>query len=88
MGDIHRQSITMSTETVLDRAPEIIVELRYSADDINDSDISAWNTLASVPAVKNHRVMLLTGEEFVVPGPRVGDATRRLAAALHPEMKW
>jgi iron complex transport system substrate-binding protein len=88
MGDIHRQSITMSTETVLDRAPEIIVELRYSADDINDSDISAWNTLASVPAVKNRRVILLTGEEFVVPGPRVGDATRRLAAALHPEIRW
>jgi len=88
MGDIHRQSITMSIETVLDRAPEVIVELRYSADDINDSDISAWNTLASVPAVKNHRVILLTGEEFVVPGPRVGDATRKLAAALHPELKW
>ncbi len=88
MGDIHRQSVTMSTEMVLDRAPEIIVELRYSADDINDSDISAWNTLASVPAVKNRRVILLTGEEFVVPGPRVGEATRKLAMALHPELKW
>jgi iron complex transport system substrate-binding protein len=88
MGDLHRQSVTMSTEMVLDRAPEVIVELRYSADDINDSDISAWNTLASVPAVKNRRVILLTGEEFVVPGPRVADATRRLAAALHPELRW
>ncbi len=88
IGDIHRQSVTMSTEMVLDRAPEIIVELRYSADDINDSDISAWNTLASVPAVKNRRVILLTGEEFVVPGPRVAEATRRLAQALHPEVRW
>ena len=88
MADIHRQSVTMSTETVLDRAPEIIVELRYSADDINDSDISAWNRLASVPAVRNHRVILLTGEEFVVPGPRVAEATRKLAAALHPGLKW
>jgi len=33
-------------------------------------------------------VILLTGEEFVVPGPRVADATRRLAAAIHPELKW
>jgi len=87
MGDIHRQSVTMSTEMVLDRSPEVIVELRYSKDDINDSDISAWNRLASVPAVRNRRVILLSGEEFVVPGPRVGDATRRLAAALHPELR-
>ena len=88
MGDIHRQSVLMSTEMVLDRAPEVIIELRYERDDVNDADIGAWNTLASVPAVRNHRVILLTGEEFVVPGPRVGQATRRLAAAIHPEMKW
>jgi hypothetical protein len=31
---------------------------------------------------------VLTGEEFVVPGPRVGDATRRLATVLHPELHW
>jgi iron complex transport system substrate-binding protein len=88
MGDVHRQSVMMSTEMLLDRAPEVIVELRYSADDIKDSDVSAWNRLASVPAVKNHRVILLTGEEFVVPGPRVGEATRKLAAAIHPELQW
>jgi iron complex transport system substrate-binding protein len=88
MADVRRQGIQMSTEMVLDRAPEVIVELRYSPEDISSADMSAWNRLASVPAVKNHRVILLTGEEFVVPGPRVGDATRRLAAALHPELKW
>src|SRR5215475_1934328 len=88
MGDVHRQGIQMSTEMVLDRAPEVIVELRYSPDDVRSADMSAWNRLSSVPAVKNHRVILLTGEEFVVPGPRVGAATRRLAAALHPELKW
>jgi len=88
MGDVHRQGIQMSTEMVLDRAPEIIVELRYSPEDVSSADMSAWNRLASVPAVKNHRVILLTGEEFVVPGPHVADATRRLAAAIHPELKW
>ncbi len=88
MDDLKRQSVTMSTEMVLDRAPDVIIELRYAKDDVNDADIGAWNTLASVPAVKNHRVILLTGEEFVVPGPRVGAATRRLAEVLHPELKW
>ena len=88
LGDIHRQSVTMSTEMVLARAPEVIVELRYSKDTINNSDMTAWNRLAGIPAVKNRRVILLTGEEFVVPGPRVAAATRRLAAEIHPELKW
>ena len=88
MADVHRQSVMMSTEMVLSRAPEVIIELRYSGEDVGGADLSAWSTLASVPAVKNHRVILLTGEEFVVPGPRVGGATRKLAAALHPELRW
>jgi iron complex transport system substrate-binding protein len=88
MADVHRQSVTMSTEMVLDRAPEVIIELRYSKDDIDDTDTAAWNRLASVPAVRNHRVIVLVGEEFVVPGPRVGEATRKLAVALHPELRW
>jgi len=88
MADVHRQSVMMSTEMVLNRAPEVIIELRYSPEDVGGADLTAWSTLASVPAVKNHRVILLTGEEFVVPGPRVGGATRKLAAALHPELRW
>src|SRR5213080_2298158 len=52
LADIGRQSVTMSTEMVLDRAPDIIVELRYAAGDINDADIDAWKTLSTVPAVK------------------------------------
>ena len=87
MADVHRQSVTMSTEMVLDRAPEVIIELRYSKDDIDDTDTAAWNRLSSVPAVRNHRVIVLVGEEFVVPGPRVGEATRKLAVALHPELR-
>jgi iron complex transport system substrate-binding protein len=85
-ADVHRQSVMMSTEMVLDRAPEVIIELRYSAGDINAADMNAWNTLSTVPAVRNHRIALLTGEDLVVPGPRVGAATRRIAAAIHPEL--
>jgi iron complex transport system substrate-binding protein len=88
LADVHRQAVSMSTEMVLARAPDVIIELRYSADDIKDADTLVWNRLASVPAVRNHRVIVLTGEEFVVPGPRVAEATRRLAAALHPGLRW
>jgi iron complex transport system substrate-binding protein len=86
LADLKQQSVTLSTEVVLARAPEVIIELRYARGDTTAaSDLRAWDTLASVPAVKNRRVLLLQGEEFVVPGPRVGAATERMARALHPE---
>ncbi len=86
LADIHRQSVTMSAEMVLARAPEIIIELRYSREDRNaQADMKAWNAVASVPAVRNGRVYLLEGQEFVVPGPRVASAVERLARTIHPD---
>jgi iron complex transport system substrate-binding protein len=86
LADIHQQSVMLTTEMVLARAPDAIIELRYARDDTtSDSDMATWNRLAAVPAVRNHRVYLLRGEEFVVPGPRVAAATERIARTLHPE---
>lgn len=47
-------------------------------------ELNAWDALPSVPAVKNHRVHLLVGDELVVSGPRVVETTRTLAQTLHP----
>ena len=88
LADVHRQSVDMATEMVFARAPEVIIELRYTSEEIKDADLAAWNQLAAVPAVRTHRVIALTGDEFVVPGPRVAEATRRMAEALHPELRW
>ncbi len=86
LADIRRQSVTMTTEMVLARAPEVIIELQYGRSDPNaGADLRVWDALASVPAVRNRRVYLLRGEEFVVPGPRVVLATERFARTLHPE---
>jgi iron complex transport system substrate-binding protein len=86
LGDVTRQSVTMTTEMVLARAPEVIIELRYAREDTTDSsDLREWNVLASVPAVRNKRIYMLRGEEFVVPGPRVASATAKIARTLHPE---
>jgi iron complex transport system substrate-binding protein len=88
-GDIKRQSVQASTEMILTRRPEVIIELKYG-DSLKAVDapreLQAWDALASVPAVKNHRVTILVGDDFVVPGPRVVGATRKLAATLHPEV--
>jgi iron complex transport system substrate-binding protein len=86
LRDVHRQSVAMSTEMVLARAPDVIIELRYNgAERVAESDMHAWDRLGSVPAVRNHRVYLLQGEEFVVPGPRLTIATERLSRTLHPD---
>jgi iron complex transport system substrate-binding protein len=87
-GDIAKQSVQTTTEMILGRRPDVIIELRYgdSAKSLDvKRELGAWDALPSVPAVKNHRVYLLVGDEFVVPGPRVVDATRTLAKTLHPK---
>jgi iron complex transport system substrate-binding protein len=87
LGDIKQQSVMLSTELVLARAPEVIIELRYARGDTTaPADLRAWDALQAVPAVRNRKVVMLQGEEFVVPGPRVALATERLARTLHPEL--
>jgi iron complex transport system substrate-binding protein len=88
LADIKQQSVEMSTEMVLARAPDVIIELHEGDSlkpDAVDAERRVWDALPSVPAVKNHRVYLLTGDEFVVPGPRITIAAERLARTLHPE---
>jgi len=88
LGDLRQQSVDLSTEMIITRAPEAIIELHYG-DPLPPARLQAkrrvWNALASVPAVKTGRVHLLVGDEFVVPGPRIAVAADRFARTLHPE---
>jgi iron complex transport system substrate-binding protein len=88
LSDLRQQSVDLSTEMIIARAPEAIIELHYG-DPLPPARLEAerrvWNALASVPAVKTARVHLLVGDEFVVPGPRIAVAADRFARALHPE---
>jgi iron complex transport system substrate-binding protein len=87
-ADVKRESVQPSIETLLTRAPDVILEVRATGllapTDIADAR-RAWGTLASVPAVRQNRVHILNGEYLVVPGPRVVQATEAFARELHPE---
>jgi iron complex transport system substrate-binding protein len=86
-GDIRQQSVQVSTEMLLARRPEVIIELRYgeSAKNLDPArDRQAWSPLGTLPAVKTNRIVVLTGDQFVVPGPRIVQAAKELARALHP----
>ena len=86
-GDIKRESVQATTELILARKPEVILEIRSSASESGApaSEIAVWRTLASVPAVRNNRVHFIVDPRTVVPGPRVAEATELLARALHPD---
>jgi len=89
LADIRRENVQATSELILARAPDAIVELKYGTP-VSDAQLAqeraVWKALPAVPAVRSGRVILLVGDEFVVPGPRVADATERLARALHPEL--
>jgi iron complex transport system substrate-binding protein len=88
-ADIRRESVQPSHEMLLTRRPDVILEVRatgLTAPDDTLREESAWSVLASAPAVRNHRIHVLSGQYLVVPGPRVAAATEAFARVLHPEV--
>jgi iron complex transport system substrate-binding protein len=87
-GDIQAESVQPSAEQILARAPDAILEIRAVGLTTEGAPLetASWNALASVPAVRQHRVLVLAGSHFVVPGPRVVETAEGMARALHPEV--
>lgn len=86
-SSIDRESVQVSTETILAHAPEVILELRpedIPAGQPMQDELASWGRLAAVPAVRNKRVLFIAGQAVTVPGPRVADSVERMAKALHP----
>lgn len=87
-ADIEHESVQPTTETILITAPDVIIEVRVGVDmtaERIDREHRVWQTLAGVPAVRQGRVYILTDGDLVVPGPRVAEATDRLARVLRGE---
>ena len=78
----------VSSESILSAAPEIIIEIRYGENlpsNIVEDERDVWTQLSTLPAVRNNRIYFVTGNHFVVPGPRVVQATEELARMIHPD---
>ena len=79
-----------SKESLIKRAPEIIIEMRPGEDistDRRKQIISDWDSFKGVPAIINKRIHILTEDFILIPGPRVAVAARLMAEILHPEIK-
>lgn len=83
-GDVQRESVQATTELVLARKPEVIVEVRAepATAALIEHEKASWAPLASVPAVRAGRIEWLTGTDLVIPGPRLADAAERLARTI------
>jgi iron complex transport system substrate-binding protein len=87
-ADVERESVQPSHETLLARAPAVIVEVRATgllAPADAREEQGTWSALASIPAVRNGRVYFINADYLVVPGPRLGLATEALARVIHPD---
>ncbi|MGE3842068.1 MAG: ABC transporter substrate-binding protein, partial [Vicinamibacterales bacterium] len=85
LSDVRRESVQATSELILARRPDVIVELQPGAVAATSWRVdSAWFALSSVPAIQNRRVIVLQGDHFMIAGSRVAEAVEALAAALHP----
>jgi iron complex transport system substrate-binding protein len=81
LADLKREAVQTSSETVIARRPEVIVELRTTG---ASAERDAWKALTSVPAVRYDRIEVITDELVTIPGPRVAQGVEMLARAIHP----
>ncbi len=85
-ADVGRQSLQVSAELLLAREPEVILET-HPPEGWTPSRVTRerqlWRALPGLPAVRDDRIHILTNEVVLVPGPRVVEGIRLMAAALH-----
>lgn len=87
-ADVKRESVQASTELILSRAPDVILEIRGGevlGPEAAAREAAAWSALPGIPAVRRHRVYVLSGQELVTPGPRIVQAAEQISRAVHPE---
>lgn len=85
-ADVMQESVQASTEMILARAPDVVLEVRASEAELLTAadERKTWTRLASLPAVQTGQIHVLTGRMFVVPGPRVAEGAAQFARAIHP----
>jgi len=86
-ADVPREAVQPSVETILARAPSAILEVRPTGlprERIPD-ERRVWDSLPSIPAVRDGRIRIVTDDYLVTPGPRVAQAAEAIARLIHPE---
>jgi iron complex transport system substrate-binding protein len=86
---ISRRYASLDRETLIAYSPDAIVQLIPDGDKTPQVIAQAqrfWQSLPDLPAVKNHRVYIVTDWYSLQPGFRVGQLAATFAHLLHPEI--
>ena len=83
-ADVKQQSVQATSELIIARRPEIILELRAQPIDPQSMkrELQVWSTLSSVPAVARRRVHIIGDSRTVIPGPRVAEGIELLSSVM------
>ena len=84
-ADLQQEAVQATTELIIARRPEVIIELRAEPLQAGREarERAVWNSLGSVPAVRNDRIHMVTDRRTVIPGPRVAEGVEVIAKVLH-----
>ena len=94
ISDVDAEPIVSASENgtlVLHVAPPPSMQLAWldrsgaPAGNYPGTDLEVWNTLASIPAVRNRHVHALIGDHVVVAGPRLAQGAEAMARVLHAD---
>jgi iron complex transport system substrate-binding protein len=80
MADVPREGLQLSSEQLLVRAPELVIELRGQNWQAGRraEELAVWRQ-ARIPASRSGRIHILNDPSLMIPGPRVGHAARTIA---------
>jgi iron complex transport system substrate-binding protein len=85
-ADVEQPWPMVSLETVLVRRPEVILVLDsrdHLPEDVRKRFLAEWRMHPTLPAVQNGRVRVLNGSFLMRSGPRLPQAARLIAQAIH-----
>ena len=86
-ADVPIKAFQPSLEEILERRPEVILELlpsRGGAPAALRQRLDDWSRLETLPAVTSGRVHVLADDYLLLNGPRIHLVAARLAEAIHP----
>jgi iron complex transport system substrate-binding protein len=84
-GDEPIQYPAYNIETVMLKAPEVIILTSMEKERDYAHLVKMWQDWKNIPAVKRNAIYVIDSNIVDRPGPRVSDGLERLARIIHPE---
>ena len=78
----------LSAEGLIHINPQVIIDFVTDKNITKKNIMKDWQSISSVDAIKNNRVVIFSNDYIVIPGPRFILLLKDLAKTIHPEVNW